>query len=262
MKEPCHDTGKSTCNKSHHYAEPHGHTVSNQNRTDDDNGVPLSSREYDYGTLAENIVKPTSTREHYYINWTPSVVAVTSDKTYTAQYEPIVYSAMSRPSEFMGQNRIEGVANTYDADPETYAYNTSTSSYAYINCLRKFNISLPSEAKVIGVSLFVKCSTDNSGSSNYIYVDLWRQDSATSTAKSEIIRNHYLIDGVATSPQYVEMPIDLDVLTNALSYTATIVDWLNPSTYPMPSVDVHFLGSSKGSTKVYDIYLQAKYTMV
>lgn len=60
----------------------------------DDDGTEISSAAYAEGTAAADIVKPadptkTPTAEYTYtfVGWTPEVVAVTGDATYTATYE-------------------------------------------------------------------------------------------------------------------------------------------------------------------------------
>ena len=68
----------------------------------DDTGRVLSSKEYEYGTKAEDIVKPAdpvkaSTAQYSYTfeGWTPAIADVTGDATYTA-----VFIAIAKPASY------------------------------------------------------------------------------------------------------------------------------------------------------------------
>lgn len=229
----------------------------------DYDGSVLQSSLIAYGTEPSEFKPKDPIRDYYtFDGWSPELTKVIGEATYTAQYEAIVFTTIGRPTTMLGKNRVINEKNAWDNDLETYAYNSSSTNYGYIMGIHKFDITIPSTAKITELSLFVKCSTGDSSSNDYVKIsDFSNQTGNSSTDYTEIITNHYLIRGSATSPKYIEMPIDLSAVTSVLGSTS-VADWLNPSAYPMPSMMLNIRGSAEESTKIYDIYLQAKYTMV
>ena len=227
-------------------------------------GSILQSSLVAHGTAPEDFMPEPPERYGYdFIGWNPEVVSVTNEATYTAQYEIAIYEFKARPSDFSGKNRLYDEEYIWDNDPETYAYSSSTENYGWLTQIQKFDFSqLPSEAKITELILFIKCSSDNNDSSEYIRLDEFsNQSSSSTTANVPILSDIYIIQNSIVSPVYKEVPIDLDAIKNVIG-EISLNDWLKPDTYPMPSVTLYFRGISEKSIKIYDMYLQATYTLI
>ena len=105
---------------------------------EDGTTVLKAATEYDYGTLAENIVKPadpTKDADNYYTyafnGWTPTIANVTADATYTATYSETqrLYTIKFFNFDY-GENKYQRNETYQLAYGETPAYKDGTNPYS------------------------------------------------------------------------------------------------------------------------------------
>ena len=108
----------------------------------DEDGTVLSSRDYDYGTDADDIVKPAdptkaATAQYTYTfnGWSPAIASVTGDATYTATYSSTVnkYTVVFKNADGTELSSAEYDYGTAAADIVTPADPTkdATAQYTY-----------------------------------------------------------------------------------------------------------------------------------
>ena len=117
--------GKTLNNYTVKFVDEAGNTIS----VVDNNGKTVESISYNYGTKANDIIKPADTPtkasdngfDYTFKDWSPAITDVTADATYTASFNAV-------PKKFKINYNLDGGKNS-DSNPAEYEYGAGVKSF-------------------------------------------------------------------------------------------------------------------------------------
>lgn len=222
--------------------------------------------DFEYGTIP-NIINPQ--KDNYdFKHWIPELKAVEGETTYTAYFEPTVYTVISRPSD-PSDSATDSDVNTYQS--VTTNYSTKTTKF------RKYNFNIPLNAVLQEVSVYVKCSSETAnGKVSITPRVIYNKD--TGLYYIRLGEEVSLFDYGIVTPRYYKISIDLEKAQTKLSESSelsgiSLIELLNlsyiitanDSKYFDAEAKVYSSGSlfdqKKAEIRYFDVYVEVKYTI-
>ena len=190
-----------------------------------DNSV-LHTQLVEYGTIPKYAGNTPSKDRYTFTTWSPSLTPVTGEATYTAVYEPTVYTVNVKPTTFSGAlgSLLTNAGNAIDDDVNSRAYRAADYGnplYFYYNTI----VNLPEGAEVTRVDIYIKAASDNSNGSLVINPYAIKTENSWTSEGSGIT----IFDRMEVSPQYFTVPLDLNTLqsiSGSTSITSAVKNYL------------------------------------